>query len=376
MSTIVGRVLLSILTFIFVVIFAVVALCNTLVNGPSESVRDLLVLSAMQASATKWLPGLFLDDEVVAEIVSRSGDVHEEVIPMGSFTSPNKQPSSGDDTSKTPETGDPQSGTEKPPVDEWANAIDGMIYKTFVGPTFKAYILIVKDPSRVYVGTSSNFKSNKIGARIFDIVEREGAIAAINAGEFADPNGKGTGNNPIGLTFSKGECVWNDGKKRTFMGFDKDGVLHAVENMTKAQAEELGIRDAVSFQTGNVLITNDGQSVKLYYAEGNVAMSQRTAIAQRADGAVILLVTDGRSASSLGATRNDVIDLLVSEGAVVAGMLDGGSSTMMYYKDYYKKYDIDTAGLDEYQLRGLTNRYKAFTKPRHLPTFFLVSPEK
>ena len=87
-------------------------------------------------------------------------------------------------------------------------------------------------------------------------------------------------------------------------------------------------------------------------------------------------MTDGRSGSSLGATKNDVIDLLVSEGAVVAGMLDGGSSTMMYYEDYYTKYNIDTSGLDEYQRRGLTNRYKAFTTPRHLPTFFLVSPEK
>ena len=137
----------------------------------------------------------------------------------------------------------------------------------------------------------------------------------------------------------------------------------------------MGIRDAVSFQTGNVLITNDDENVTLYYAENNVGMAQRTAIAQRADGAVILVVTDGRSASSLGATRNDIIDLLVAEGAVVAGMLDGGSSTMMYYEDYYTKYDIDTAGLDEYQKQGLTNRYKAFTKPRHMPTYFLVAPE-
>ncbi len=375
MSTIVGRVLLVIFTVIFVLIFAVVALCGTLVNGPSETVRDLLVLSAMQASATKWLPGLFLDDAVVDEIMAKSEEVNEEVIPMGTFT--NKTPEKDDETSSPDDTaGSSGAETPEPPVDEWASAIDGMIYKTFVRSTFKAYMLIVKDPSRVYVGTSSNFKSNKIGARIFDIVKREDAIAGINAGEFADPNGRGTGNNPIGLTYSKGECVWDDGKKRTFIGFDNNGVLHAVESMTKSKADELGIRDAVSFQTGNVLITNDGESVKLYYSEGNLGMSQRTAIAQRADGAVILLVTDGRSGSSLGATKNDVIDLLVSEGAVVAGMLDGGSSTMMYYEDYYTKYNIDTAGLDEYQRQGLTNRYKAFTTPRHLPTFFLVSPEK
>ena len=375
-SVIIGRVLLVIFTAIFILLFSVVALCQTIVNGPSETVRDLLVLSAMQASATKWLPGIFLDDATINEILARSDNVEPEVIPMGTLNT--NRPA---DTDVTPGTDvsdpdDTSGGSTVPePVDEWADAIDGMIYKTYSGATFKAYMLIIKDPSRVYVGTSSDYKSGKIGSRIFDIVEREDAIAGINAGEFADTNGQGTGDTPIGLTYSKGNCVWNDGERRTFIGFDDKGVLHAVNSMTKEQADTMGIRDAVSFQTGNVLISNDGEAVSLFYAEGNVAMSQRTAIAQRADGAVILLVTDGRTASSLGATRNDIIDLLLSEGAVTAGMLDGGSSTMMYYKDYYTKYGIDTSTLDEYQLQGLTNRYKAFTKPRHMPTFFLVSPE-
>ncbi len=87
-------------------------------------------------------------------------------------------------------------------------------------------------------------------------------------------------------------------------------------------------------------------------------------------------MTDGRSPGSLGANRNDVIDMLVSEGAVVAGMLDGGSSAMMYYADYYTKYpDADTSNLDEYQQMGLLNHYKAFTRPRRMPTYFLVAPE-
>ena len=365
-TTVIGRTLLILFSTIFIFLFSLIALCRTLLTGPSATVRDQVVLSAMQASATKWLPGLFLSDELVEEICAGSADVQEEIIPMGAFSGSIDTEDASPDSSEI---------TDDDLTDEWANAIDGMIYKTYSGSTFKAYILIVKDPSRIYVGTSSDYKSGKIGARIFDIVEREGAVAAINAGEFADTNGQGTGDTPIGLTYSKGECVWNDGLKRTFMGFDKNNIFHVYESMTKAEAEELGIRDAVSFQTGNVLITNDGESITLYYAEGNLGMAQRTAIAQRADGAVVLVVTDGRTASSLGATRNDIIDLLVSEGAVAAGLLDGGSSSMMYYEDYYTKYDIDPAVLDEYQRMGLTNRYKAFTKPRHIPTFFLVAPE-
>ena len=250
-----------------------------------------------------------------------------------------------------------------------------MQFDIISGSTYKAYVLVVKDPSRVYVGTSSDYKSGQIGARIFDITARDNAVAAINGGEFYDVGGQGTGDNPIGLTYSRGSCVWDDGYRRTFIGFDKENRLIVTEKMTRTEAEKLGIRDAVSFQTGNLLIDHDGDNIQLYYADSNTGTAQRTAIGQRADGAVILLVTDGRTASSLGATHNDVIDIMVSYGAVTAGMLDGGSSSMMYYEDYYTKYGMNESTLDQYQLRGLVNKYKAFTYPRRIPTYFMVGKE-
>ena len=66
---------------------------------------------------------------------------------------------------------------------------------------------------------------------------------------------------------------------------------------------------------------------------------------------------------------------MVNYGAITAGMLDGGSSAMMYYRDYYNKYDFDFEQLDQYQQRGLVNKYKAFTTPRKMPTFFIVGGE-
>ena len=144
--------------------------------------------------------------------------------------------------------------------------------------------------------------------------------------------------------------------------------------MSAAYAESLGIRDCVMFQTGNTLISTYEGNVNLYYAGGNTGTAQRTAIGQREDGTVIFIVTDGRSASSLGATHNDMIDLMVKYGAVNAAMLDGGSSAMMYCENYYNLFDeFRDVPLDEYQQRGLVNKYKAFTSPRYIPTYFVVA---
>lgn len=330
------------------IIVSILVLVAVVANGPSTTLRDALVLSAMQASATKWVPGLFLSSEQVDEIVANSYVDSKLTI-------------NPDNYNKTDEN-------------EFENAIDGVKYIPANYTNFKAYIMLVPDPTRVYVGTSSdNYKSAKEGMRIFAMAKKENALALMNGGEFADDGGVGNGARPIGLTYSKGKCVWNDGSKRTFIGITSENKLVVSEGMTKSEADSLGMRDAVSFQTGNVLIDNDESGVHIHYKEGNTGAAQRSAIGQRADGTFIFVVTDGRTASSLGATYNEIIDILVSYGAVTAGMLDGGSSAMLYYEDYYDKYNIDKSKLDEYQLQGLTNKYKAFTPPRRIPTYFCVS---
>lgn len=351
----IGRGAIVFFTLLLLILYSVFALCFVIAKGPSETARNLAVQSALQASATKWVPGLFLDDKTIAEIIEAENNVVQDVVSLDDYV--------------------PDDSTDgENSEDQWETAIDGMLYETVSGSTYKAYVLRIKDPTRVFVGiSSSDYKNATAGINIFAAAEKYNAVAGINAGEFADAGGVGTGYAPIGLTYSQGECVWNDGAKRTFIGFDSENHLIVRESMTKSEADALGIRDAVSFQTGNTLIEKDGENVILYYAEGNTGTAQRTAIGQCADGTVILICTDGRTASSLGATHNDMIDLMVSYGAVSAGMLDGGSSSMMYYRDYFNKYETDTSLLDKYQLQGLVNKYKAFTAPRRMPTFFMVS---
>ena len=57
---------------------------------------------------------------------------------------------------------------------------------------------------------------------------------------------------------------------------------------------------------------------------------------QRADGAVLMFVTDGRGKNGhLGASASDLIEVMRDFGAVNAANLDGGSSSCMYYEGEY-----------------------------------------
>lgn len=346
------RIALCFCTVVLMVVTTLYTVLFTVAHGPSESLRNMLVLSAKQASATKWVPSLFLSQKTIDTILKNSARVDTNIVAANTYAT-------------------------EPDADEWEGTPDAGVRLEFLSqPRFKAYLLLVRNPARVTVGVSSgNFKTAGEGKRIFDLAEQYGALAAINGGEFADSGGQGNGATPMGLTYAGGKMVWNDGLKRTFIGFDKNNRLICREGITAAEADALGIRDAISFQNGNVLIEPAGEEIKLHYSNENTGTAQRTAIGQRADGTVLLFVTDGRSASSIGATRNDVIDVLVNYGAVSAGMLDGGSSAMMYYRDYSSKYPVDPSALDQYQQQGLVNRYKAFTRPRRIPTYFIVSEE-
>lgn len=350
-KNVICRTLLSVGTVFLAVLISVLTFCIMVTHGPSDSLKKMLVISAEQASATKWVPYLFLSKESVNSIMADSKKITADTVSAQDYSSENSS-------------------------DFWADSDNGVKLEFLTKSKFKAYICLIKDPKRVKVGISSdNFSQATKGKSIFDIAASSNCLAAINGGEFSDVGGSGSGAAPMGITYSSGKCVWSDGLRRTFIGFDKNDRLICKNSLTQSEAEAMGIRDGVSFQTGNVLIEQSKEDIKLYYSDSNTGTAQRTAIGQREDGTVILLVTDGRSADSIGATKNDVIDIMASYGAVSAGMLDGGSSSMLYYKDYIQKYGLSASNLDMYQQKGLVNKYKAFVAPRTIPTFFIVTQE-
>ncbi len=394
---IVGRVLarigISFLLVIFLILFLAWSLMFTIAHGPSPAMRDYLVGMAMQASATKFVPYLVLSSADVDAILEAGAKEDASVYSPTDMSSRFIKKIISDENGNLIEITVLQhedgtasvSGENGDPVeyDEWKYAIDGIQFITLNRPSFKAYMLIIRDPSRVYVGTSTDYKNNLPGKRFFEMAEQEGCVALMNGGEFSDAGGTGNGAHPEGLTYSRGARVWSDENTwKTFIGFDSENRLHVFEGLTEARADQLGIRDGLCFRpqktssSGRLIYTDDSGNVHVS-TFGTSSPAQRSAIGQRADGAVIFLVTDGRSAASMGASYNDMTQLMLEFGAVTAGMLDGGSSAMLYLRDYYTKYQgYEYDKLDKYQQMGLVNKYVAATTPRRIPTYWCVAPSK
>ena len=350
---IVRRFFLVLFTVIALILVAACLALNLIFNGPSPAARDVLTMSLLEPSGTKWIPGLFMDAETLDSIRTREDS---------NLT---------DEFSNTSEIVINKDAAISTGTDEWANSPDGIRFESHSGDTYNAHIMIVRDPSKVYLGTSTeNFSTSIPGTRIDDQIETDGAIAGVNAGAFFD-NGTSdpsVGSVPEGLVYSKGACKWTTGSPpngiKGFAGFNKDNILVvAQDNLSKAQAEELNIRDGCCF--GPVLIMNGEINQEAY--NSNSGWNPRTAIGQRKD-AVVFVCIDGRQAGSAGGTYKDVIDIMIEYGVVNACNMDGGSSSIMVYRDTYGLFG--EAGTVQ-----VINSYSLLQeRPRKMPTFWMVAP--
>ena len=351
---IVRRFFLVLFTVIALILVAACLAANLIFNGPSPAARDILTMTLLEPSGTKWIPGLFVDAQTLDSIRTRDDSNLK------------------DEFSNTSEIVINKDAAISAGTDEWANSPDGIRFESHSGDTYNAHIMIVRDPSKVYLGTSTeNFSTSIPGTRIDDQIETDGAIAGVNAGAFFD-NGTSdpaVGSVPEGLVYSKGVCKWTTGSPpngiKGFAGFNKDNILVvAQDNLSKAQAEELNIRDGCCF--GPVLIMNGEINQEAY--NSNSGWNPRTAVGQRKDGAVVFVCIDGRQAGSAGGTYKDVIDIMIEYGVVNACNMDGGSSSIMVYRDTYGLFG--EAGTVQ-----VINSYSLLQeRPRKMPTFWMVAP--
>lgn len=327
-------------------VFALVTLALLLVTllgviwvlekGPSPTVTEKFCRSMRETSAIRWIPNIFLSEEEVAAFKSESTENDETETVNTSLI----------------HIAPAQTETE-------TESDDGVELISITHGTAKGKLLIVRDPSRIILGVSSaEFDAKTPGMQLTALVEKYGGVAGTNAGGFNDENGRGNGGVPQGLVISGGALLHTGKDNETYnvVGFDADHILH-VGTMTAEEALAQGITDAVSFRThdglaSSLIINGEVQSKNL-----GGGVNPRTAVGQCADGSVLLLVLDGRSINTLGATMQDVADIMLEYGAVNAGNLDGGSSSVMVYGG------------------EIVNNCASVTGPRNIPTAFVVLPE-
>ena len=351
------RVTLSVLTVVVLVLVGALCAGYAAFRGPSQTIGDLLTVSMQETSALKFVPHIYYSNEEVDAILERNsvsaGDSETDtsliVIEKPTPTPSPEELAAAQAAREAAEAEPTPSPTPQP--ENLLSSEDGIEVYSVVGGTYQGYMMVVKDPSRVTVGTCRDKFDGSKGLQLKDIAKRYDAVAAINGGGFEDSGGVGNGGTPVGLVVSEGK-VKHTGRNRNYnitVGFDNNNIMVLARNMSDDDARAKGIRDAITF--GPALIVNGEPASVRGESSG---LNPRTAIGQRKDGAVLMLVIDGRQASSLGATYSDLITIMLEYGAVNAINMDGGSSSLMYYKGEY------------------LNSGVVLTGSRKMPTAFIV----
>ena len=294
-------------------IFIALVLTITLIcHGPSESAKELFATTILETGQLKFLANVFLSKEELQEIVDKNSlqDMDAEVDENLINTDGNK---------------------EKELIEIHNVSGDG----------FEGTMMVVNDPAKISLATT--YPWSEYGKELGVIVDEAGAIAGVNGGIYYSSGNKG--GRPYGVTVSNGEIQditlgWSG---LYLIGFDENNLLRIIslEGMNKSAVEKMvkeeKIRDAISFQEESsdannhfVKLIINGEKRELS-GKGS-GQNPRTAIGQRKDGSVLILVTDGRGKNGhLGATASDLIEIMAEYGAVNAANIDGGSSSSLYY---------------------------------------------
>ena len=331
----VGSIILGIsLKFLIVLLTTVVIIAATLFislkmmcSDSSPAAQRMFVTTILETGQLKFLASWFLSPEEIQEIVNTNSmkefneEVDDTLIDVGG-------------------SGSVSIGGTGETTEEDIQVVE------ISGSTFYANMIIVKDPSRVSIASIYPWRDQ--GVTLDQLVNDNGAIAGINGGLYNSYNN--SGGMPYGVVVAGGEIQYNEPQQfpgLVLIGLTEENILQIIDisDMSKSEVvklvEEKRIRDAVTFQEESsdannhfVQLVINGEARELNGMGSG--LNPRTAIGQRADGALLLLVTDGRGKSGhLGASASDLINVMLEYGAVNAANLDGGSSSCMYYEGEY-----------------------------------------
>lgn len=334
--------------FIIFCILGILGMCSGLflLYGPWNGFRDWLVTTAMTTMNHKYFATWFYDDETINYILSKN-KVIESTAPSNPDLIEITNYEEQEEIIYANEY--ERQVLEKEPGNNDYKIID------IKGNGYEGYLAVIYDPSRVRTVVSS--KLGTCGEYLVDMAKDHNALVAINGGGFVDPNNKGNGSTPLGITIVNGEVKTSDSYNGAggIIGFTEDNKL-VLGKYNLEQVQAMKIRDCVTF--GPFLIV-DGVSSKVL-GNGGWGEAPRTAIGQRKDGIVLFLVLDGRRTGMMGADMDDLIKIMQNYGAYNAANLDGGTSSAMVVNGELINDPIDSSGAH---------------KTRWISTSFILIPE-
>ena len=308
------KILFSIFMSIYVIgcVFFVV-----LLYGPNEKFKTWLITTAMQTKDHQYLCKWFYSDKDILEVlnnnyVEESGESTDTSL-IEKHEYKYKKDSYENDYEKQ--------------ILDVEDDIKYQIIELEVNGC-KGYLAAVYDPSKVKLAVTKNL--GRSGQYVTQMASDNNALLGINGGGFYDPGYSSAGGTPMGITIKDGQILTtgeygNNTQGGGIIGFTNEGVLVLLKNTTASQAIEMGVRDAISW--GPFLIVNGTPS--FIRGNGGWGYAARTAIGQRADGIVLLLVIDSNTSRTKGANMVDLTEIMQNYGAVNAANLDGGTSSVM-----------------------------------------------
>ena len=329
---------LKISKFTIFTILVDIALVAVLVVINTTSFRDFWIPTAMTTMTHKYLAYTLYDEDVVEKVMSSNyiekstEEINLDDIVIG-------------------DTSEKKSYSSKYEEEIYTRDEGNEVYKIIriEESKFKGYLTVVYDPSDVELAVPT--KLGKSGESVNTMCKKNDGLVGINGGGFEDLDGWGNGSIPYGAIIRDGELIWSHaGGSGELIGFTKDHKMYLTDKSPEEAIKD-GMMDAVEF--GPNLIVNG--KVSKIHGDGGWGTAPRTVIAQRKDGIVLFLVIEGRLPGySIGATMNDVIEILLRYKAYNAANLDGGASSTMSVNG--KLFNKPSAGA-EYGGRTVSNAW-------------------
>lgn len=356
-----------------------------------SDLRTMYIKTAMSTMRHQWLATAFIPGDIVDEVVRLTEDARDEQIGMNSswddVTTPTIAPSTSEGETPEvaptvpPETAPPQGTTLTPEQDYFfglfheldqqstlayveANpdaivngwdrlyineaglddkgttiktihgdsvlAIDaenGVLLIRVTGSTFRGVLAIAKDPTRLTLELAAKFGTS--GQQAGKIATKHNGILAMTASGFQDEGGVGNGGIATGVCVSHGE-EYGDHFKWGYKRIElrKDHRMYIVDAPTKTHKDTL---HAAEFWPALVVNGENALGRNNQFTE----LNPRACLGQTKKGEVLMMVIEGRSITSLGATAEDCVEILLRYGCYQGMNMDGGTSAIMWFDGEY-----------------------------------------